>query len=108
MSADVWLVIDTGGEEAAVVSETRNVTYNLTAMLLAAGFPGHRAMEGAPASEAGGVYKFVADRLRADPAKYREMNPSNGWGSYEGAIEFCDLMATDCSDHPKATIGGWL
>lgn len=108
MSADLWLEIDTGGKEAAEVSETYNVTYNLTPMLKAAGYPGHREMLGAPASEAGGVFRSVADRLRADAARFDAMNPPNGWGTREWAIEFCDLMAAACAEHPKAVIGGWL
>ena len=108
MSADLWLEIDTGGNEPVEVSETRNVTYNLTPMLRAAGYPGHREMLGAPASEAGGVFRSVADKLRSDPGQFHAMNPPNGWGTYELAIEFCDLMAADCAGHPKAVIGGWL
>jgi hypothetical protein len=108
MSADVWLVVDTGGPEPAEVTEGRNITYNLSPMLREAGFPGHKAMQGAPASEAGGVYRSVAERLRSDPARYRLLNPSNGWGTYEIAVEFCDLMASDCAANPKAQIAGWL
>lgn len=108
MSADLWLEIDTGGPEPAEVSETFNVTYNLSGMLRAAGYPGHREMIGAPASEAGGVFLAVADRLRTSPDDFREHLPENGWGTVEWAVEFCDLMAKACAQHPAARIGGWL
>lgn len=108
MSADLWLVIDTGGEEPARLTETVNVTYNLTAMLRAAGYPGHREMIGAPASEAGGVFRKVAETLRANPGQFAEHIPENGWGSLDWAAKFCEEMARDCAEHPKATIGGWL
>lgn len=108
MSADYWLEIDTGGPEPAVVDPSLNCTYNLGPMLRAAGFPGWQALIGAPASEVGGMLRSVADRLRSDPVKYREYNPSNGWGTYEGAIEFLDEFAAACAAHPRATIGGWL
>lgn len=108
MSADYWLTIDTGGDEPARVGESLNVTYNLGQMLRAAGFPEWGKLIGAPAAEAGGMLRAVYDRLLADPATFREMNPSNGWGTYEGAIAFVDRFAVQCAEHPKAIIGGWL
>lgn len=108
MSADYWLTIDTGGAEPARVGPDLNCTYNLGGMLRAAGFPDWEALIGAPAGEAGGLLQRVAERLRADPERFRAMNPSNGWGTYEGAIDFCERFAEGCAAHPKATIGGWL
>lgn len=29
-------------------------------------------------------------QLKSDPEYYKEMNPSNGWGNYEGAIKFLE------------------
>lgn len=49
MSADVWLVIDTGGPEPATVTDTVNVTYNLTRGVHADG----RGRRGAPARQLG-------------------------------------------------------
>ncbi len=109
MSADYWLVIDTGGEEPARLTDPSiNCTYNLGEMLRAAGFPAWNALIDAPASETGGMLRAVADKLRSDPEQFKAYNPPNGWGTYEGAIEFLDAFAAACAEHPKATIGGWL
>lgn len=109
MSADVQLVIDTGGDEPHEIEGTHeNITYNLTKMLSEAGFPGHRAMVGAPATEAGGVYRRTADRLLSDRAHFEQWNPENGWGDYDLAVQFCQAMARHCASHPKGTIDAWL
>lgn len=109
MSADLWLEIDTGGSEPAQLDGTdANVTYNLTPMLRAAGYPGHREMVGAPASEAGDVFCKVAETLRANPPAFAEHIPPNGWGSLEWAAEFCEVMARACAEHPAARVGAWL
>jgi len=107
MSADYWLQIDTGGPEPATLASF-NCTYNLGEMLRAAGFPEWDALTGAPASETGGMLRSVADKLRADPEQFKTYNPPNGWGTYEGAIEFLNEFAAACAAHPKATIGSWL
>lgn len=109
MSADVWLEIDTGAGEPTHLDGTDvNLTHNLTPMLRAAGFPGWRAFEGAPASESAGVFAKVAAGLRANPERFRAMNPPNGWGTYEGALEVMERLRDLCARHPKATIGAWL
>jgi hypothetical protein len=108
VSADYWLVIDTGGKEPAMLTDGIQVTYNLGLMLRAAGFPDWEALRGAPASEVGGMLRSVADRLRADPERFKAMNPPNGWGSYEVAIGFLDRFAGACAEHPRAFVEAWL
>lgn len=34
------------------------------------------------------ILKAMVDILKANPEKYRAMNPTNGWGDYEGAVDF--------------------
>lgn len=108
MSADYWLTIDTGGPEPATVAEIRNVTYNNGPVLRAAGFPDWHALIEAPASEAAGMLRSVADKLRSDPEQFKAYDPPNGWGGYEDAIDFVEDFAAKCAAHPRATIGGWL
>jgi hypothetical protein len=38
------------------------------------------------------------------PEKYKTLNPSNGWGSYEGLIEFVKKYHSACLDNPEAEI----
>ena len=43
-------------------------------------------------------------RLRADSAKYRAFNPPNGWGSYEGLVEFVEAYLNACGREPDADV----
>lgn len=65
---------------------------------------GLRVLHGAPCSEAAGVLARAVERMRADPDLYRPMEPSNGWGDYEGALAYLDGIAQACATHPKATV----
>jgi hypothetical protein len=110
VSADYWLSIDTGGDEPARITDPSfNVTYNLGPMLRAAGFPAWEALRGAPASEAAGVLKGVAGKLREDRAHLvAEFSPSNGWGDWDLALKFVEQFRDACTEHPKAVIEAWL
>jgi hypothetical protein len=85
-----------------------NVTYNLGTMLRAAGFPPWRDLIGAPAAEVAETLAKVAETLREDPDGFKQYNPDNGWGTYEGAVEFVESFRDGCANHPRATIDGWL
>lgn len=109
MSADYWLEIKIPAlPEPIRLCENLNVTYNLGPMLRAAGFPPWQALIGAPASETGGMLAGVRDELIRAPDKYRNYNPTNGWGTYEAALGFVARFAEECALNPEATVGGWL
>jgi hypothetical protein len=127
MSADIWLVHPNGGyiivdddigahlramvpmrSAASVDTTTFNLTYNLSPMLHAAGMPAWKDFIGMRAGDAGPIWQSVVDVLRADPDKYRAMNPPNGWGTYEGAVEVIAALAAACSRYPNATVDGRL
>lgn len=107
MSYDVWLEIDTGGEEPASVSESLNCTYNCGPMF-------RKALGGSGIHDLGGkVAGDLLPQLRAavanitDPAEcetYLAMNPPNKWGDHAGAISFLESILLECSKHPKATV----
>jgi hypothetical protein len=42
--------------------------------------------------------------LRAEPERFREYNPSNGWGTYEGLIEFVQEYLAACEQYPDAEV----
>lgn len=44
-------------------------------------------------------------KMESDPAAYRALNPSNGWGDYDSALKFARTFLAACEAHPKATIG---
>lgn len=42
--------------------------------------------------------------LRSNPNEYRELNPANGWGSYEVLVESVDKYLQACKQYHHATI----
>lgn len=43
--------------------------------------------------------------LLASPEEYKQYNPENGWGSYDGLVEFVYRYRNACWDNPDAEIG---
>ena len=43
-------------------------------------------------------------RLEADPATYEKLNPSNGWGDYDGLLRFVRGYLAACERYPDATV----
>lgn len=127
MSADIWLVDATGERvtlDTTVDAELRalvpmrapyevnpdsvNLTYNLSPMLHAAGMPSWRDLLGMRAKKAGQTWRKVVLELTRDPAKYRALNPENGWGRYEDALLVLSILVANCALHPDAVVDGWL
>ena len=104
MSYDVQLSIDTGGDAPAVVSETRCPTYNLAPMFKEALGCGLREVAGKTGAECIPLIRSAIAAMQADPGKFKALIPPNGWGSYEGALEFFELLLDDCARHPRATL----
>lgn len=42
--------------------------------------------------------------LRGDPDRFKAFNPPNGWGSYEGLVEFVEAYLTACIKSPDADV----
>lgn len=42
--------------------------------------------------------------LEKKPNHFKQLNPSNGWGNYEGLLKFAKEYLTACKEHPKAII----
>ena len=42
--------------------------------------------------------------LTANPERFKAFNPSNGWGSYEGLVQFVVMYLEACVAHPDAAI----
>ena len=101
--------------EAAPSEETTdtvfnaNITHNLTAMADAAGL--YRVLW---RPDELGITKACALieplrtgllKLLGDPAGFRALNPSNGWGTYESLVDFVTKYHAACLEHPDAVIG---
>jgi hypothetical protein len=46
--------------------------------------------------------------LQADPARFQSLNPSNGWGTYEGLVQFVTAYLAACVQFPDATVSVWV
>jgi hypothetical protein len=42
--------------------------------------------------------------LEADPDYYKQFNPSNGWGNYEGLVRFVTRYLVACRENPEADV----
>lgn len=42
-----------------------------------------------------------------DPARFKKLNPENGWGDYKGFIEFVRAYLEACSENPDAVVSVW-
>lgn len=42
--------------------------------------------------------------LQSDPDRFRQFNPANGWGDYEGLVQFVSSYLIACVKYPDAEI----
>ncbi len=45
--------------------------------------------------------------LKSNPEHYKQFNPDNGWGSYEGLISFVEDYLEACEEFPNANVTVW-
>lgn len=103
MSYDIHLEIDTGGPEPAVVGRDFNMTSNVGPMWRKAGAD-LADFEGKKAGTVVSVLDAAVAQMKAQPDEYRALNPSNGWGTYEGCLEFLEELRDTCAANPNATV----
>lgn len=87
---------------------TANITHNLGSMAEKAGL---YAILWRP-DEMGYTHaKHISEKLahglkvlRDDPDIFKKMNPENGWGDYDGLVEFIENYLKACHAYPEARI----
>ena len=110
MSLDVDLIVT---QPVSVYSG--NITHNLTAMAGAVVLSNGMTLYDVlwrPDEQQG--LKFARDIvdlldegwniLLSDPEKYKQFNPENGWGSYDGLEKFVYNYRNACWDNPDAEL----
>lgn len=109
MSLDIRLIANVCPtcKRGEVVYES-NITHNLGAMAKAAGIYDvlwrpeenwiKRAADMIPALEAG------IEAMVADPARFRALNPPNGWGKYEGLLDLAVGVLCVAREWPEARV----
>jgi len=110
MGIAIWLTIkiETGNEPYTATLYDDNITHNLAPMWRKAGV--FDAIYNSDGKQAGCIAKKLRkglEKMKAKPEKFRRLNPVNGWGDYDGAIEFLSDLTDACEKYPNATIGVW-
>ena len=97
----------TGIDDSGTVY-TANITHNLGTMADKAGINCHlwqpekigmtKARQLIKPLEAG------LTRLKSNPHFFRQFNPENGWGTYEGLVQFVEGYLEACKQYPQADV----
>jgi hypothetical protein len=95
---------DVSVDYPAIASVGFNYTYNCSPMFYYVLEGGINGLAGLTAKDAQERLTVGIAKMEADPEKYRAMNPENGWGDYEGALEFLRGIKRACADHPDGTV----
>jgi hypothetical protein len=102
----LYLKVDTGGPEPITIwpADIGNYTANVSRMWTEAlGYPLSDLTDKTAGDCRADLERAVTD-MTANPAKYQAMNPSNGWGNYDGALTYLDRLREACLAHPNALI----
>ncbi len=107
MSLDVYLIAqDKDGNNMTVYDQ--NITHNLGEMANRVGVyyamwrPEEKGWKTAkditPTLEKG------LKKLKGRPGSYKKYNPDNGWGDYDGLVEFLESYLEACKKYPSALL----
>lgn len=109
MSLDIYLYAKADvGKDEPIDCELywRNCTHNLAPMWHLAGVYDalYKSNNDTAEKYIEVLEKGIAD-MEARPEEYKELNPPNGWGNYEGALNFLKDFTNNCKEYPKSIIG---
>jgi len=86
----------------------RNITHNLNRMAAAAGIYQHLwrpdEIGVTKASQLIEPLRTGLTALLADPEKFKQFNPANGWGDYDGLVAFVQEYLSACEENPDADV----
>jgi hypothetical protein len=86
----------------------RNITHNLAQMAGQAGIyealwrPEEIGIT--KARDLIGPLQTGLDLLKSDPARFKAFNPANGWGDYDGLVDFVSSYLRACRGYPDANV----
>lgn len=119
MSLDFYLVYH-GHQQPGNVAISplfeRNITHNLGVMADEAGIytalwrPETLETMGPDGKQAGYLVSILEkglDDLKARPDYFAQFNPENGWGDYDGLVEFVTDVLDACRQCPEAKVRVW-
>lgn len=105
MGLDFWMEIDAGGKariqffEAGYTDNVAEMFYDTIELP-----EGIRDLNGMDGEQAKPYLEKALFRMIKDPDKYKQMEPSNGFGSYYGAKSLLDTLIGWCNEAPKAIL----
>jgi len=106
MSLDVSLYYVNDGHEVEVFSA--NITHNLNKMAMELGAYEHLwRPEEVNVENAKQLIPHVKEYLAelvSNPKKYKEFSPENGWGTYDGLVNFMRKYLDACIEYPNAIV----
>lgn len=127
MSYDFWIEMDAGGDHpltvdpdfcsdvklpervrAIVGDDARigsNYTSNVWKMFKAALGIGLPDLAGRRCGDIADQIAGAVDAMLHRPDLYRQWEPGNGWGDYEGALTYLAGIEAFCRAYPNATLG---
>lgn len=85
-----------------------NITHNLSRMADAAGIGTHLwCPEELGITKAGELIEPLTAglaELKSKPDHYKQFNAKNGWGDYDGFVDWVERYLTACKEYPEGTI----
>ena len=105
MSLDFGLQFE--GEDTKETCELyeRNITHNVANMWGRAGiFNSLYNSGGKKAKEELENLREGLKKMEDSPAEYRKLDPENGWGDYDSALEFLREVVSYCAKYPNSII----
>lgn len=100
------VVADNDYSEETVYS--RNITHNLGAMADEAGIHDHLwRPDEIGVTKAIQLIDPLTEGLRllqSDPVRFQAFNPKNGWGDYDGLVDFVSEYLEACKTYPEADV----
>lgn len=104
MSLDIWLRCP----HCNLTVGDLNYTHNVREMWIKAGcYDALYNSDGKKASETLPILHQAILHMSNNGPEYIQLNPANGWGSYEGALKFLKEWREICEQHPDMLIGVW-
>lgn len=99
------LVMDAGGPEPVELDGLHeNYTYNCSGMLVEAVGTSLSEMDGWTGERVAEALGRAVEDMTVNPAKYRAMNPPNGWGDADGWRAYLSKIRDACIAAPRATL----
>ena len=98
MSYDVSLI------QGDLEKDLGGYTYNTSPMFFKGAQKSLNDLNGMKAKDAYPILLKGFEYMRDHPAEMEALNPDNGWGNYEGFLQFIGSITVACKNNPEAIL----